>query len=120
MIKSYEDLEVYERSYRRAMDILHLGVKFPKEEKYSLTSQIIRSSSSISANISEGWAKREYENIFKQHLIHSPGSTTETQTWLSFATDCQYISKDEFDEFDKEVNEISMMLTKLHQNWKSK
>ena len=84
MIKSYKDLKVYQRSHELAMNIFKLSVKFPVEEKYSLTSQIIRSSRSISANISEGWAKREYENIFKQHLIHSLGSTSETQTWLSF------------------------------------
>ncbi len=120
MIKSYSDLEVYRRAYKIAMEIFHLCVKFPKEEKYSLTSQIVRSSRSVSANISEGWAKREYENVFKQHLIHSLGSVTETQTWLNFALDCNYIKDEEFIVLYKETDEISMMLTKLHQNWKTR
>lgn len=65
MIRSYKDLEVHKISYNAAMEIFFLSKKFPKEEMYSLTSQIIRSSRSISANISEGWAKREFENVFK-------------------------------------------------------
>ena len=120
MIRSYNDLEVYKSSYKLAMDIFQLCLKFPKEERYSLTSQIIRSSRSISANISEGWAKREYEQVFKNHLINALGSVSETQTWLYFALDCEYINKDEFEILLKETNEISMMLTKLHQNWKTK
>lgn len=119
MIRTFKDLKVYQRSYKLAMDIFSLVAKFPKEEKYSLTSQIIRSSRSISANISEGWAKREYENVFKQHLIHSLGSASETQTWLSFALDCTYMSEEEFRLLNKEVDEICMMITKLHQRWKS-
>ena len=58
MIKSYNDLEVYKLSYNLAMDIFLLSKKFPKEELYSLTSQIIRSSRSISSNVAEGWAKK--------------------------------------------------------------
>jgi four helix bundle protein len=77
MIKSFQDLEVYKLSYQVAMDIFHLSRKFPKEEMYFLTSQIIRSSRSISANIVEGWSKRHYENKFKVHLIDALGSTGE-------------------------------------------
>ena len=84
MIQKLEDLEVYVRSYRLAMKIFEMTKYFPKEEIYSLTSQIIRSSRSIAANISEGWAKREYEQVFKQHLIHSLGSASETQTCCRF------------------------------------
>ena len=58
MIKSYNDPEVYKLSYNLAMDIFLLSKKFPKEELYSLTSQIIRSSRSISSNVAEGWAKK--------------------------------------------------------------
>jgi four helix bundle protein len=64
MIKSYKDLEVFKLSYDLAMDVFLLTKSFPKEETYSLTSQIIRSSRSISANIVEGWAKRIYENKY--------------------------------------------------------
>ncbi|KAA3649088.1 MAG: four helix bundle protein [Bacteroidetes bacterium] len=93
MIKSYKDLEVYKKSFKVAMDIFWMTRKFPKEEIYSLTSQITRSSRSISANITEGWAKRNYESVFKQHLVHSLGSCAESQTWIDFALECKYIDE---------------------------
>ena len=100
------------------MEIYFLSKRFPKEEMYSLTSQIIRSSRSISSNIAEGWAKREFENVFKQYLIHSLGSCAETQNWLSFAKDCQYISLEEYGAFNEKLDQIGKMLNKLYQNWK--
>lgn len=119
MIKSYKDLDVYNRSYELVMEIFYLTRKFPKEELYSLTSQIVRSSRSVSSNIVEGWAKREYENIFKRHLIDTLGSSNETQNWLCFAKDCNYISEEEFIELEAKWNSVSKMITKLHQNWKT-
>lgn len=119
MIQSYEDLKVYERAHQLAMDIFWTSREFPQEEKYSLTSQIIRSSRSISANITEGWAKREYENYFKQHLIHALGSNAETKNWLKFARDCEYLTEDEFNDFYERLDIIGKMLNKLHQNWTS-
>lgn len=119
MIQSYKDLEVHKKSYDLAMEIFWLSKNFPQEELYSLTSQVIRSSRSISSNITEGWAKREYEGLFKQHLIHSLGSNAETENWLSFAKDCEYIAEPEFEQYQKEITPIGKMLTKLHQNWKT-
>ena len=120
MIKSYKDLEVYVQSFQLAMDIFKLTRNFPKEEMYSLTSQIIRSSRSISANICEGWAKRIYEAEFKKHLIYALGSTAETESWIRFSLECNYLSKQQAEELSKKVNSIGKMLTKLHQNWISK
>lgn len=117
MIQSYEDLDVYKKSYKLAMQIFRKSKGFPKEERYSLTSQVIRSSRSVSANITEGWAKREYENYFKQHLVHALGSNAETKNWIAFAKDCNYITDTEFEDFNKKLNTIGKMLTKLHQNW---
>ena len=119
MIKRFQDLEVYRRAYAFAMEIFTMAKKFPKEETYSLTSQIIRSSRSVAANISEGWARRSYENVFKQFLITSLGSASETQTWLDFAKDCQYISSEEHQKLSKEINAIGKMLTQLHKKWKT-
>lgn len=101
------------------MKIFWKSKEFPQEEKYSLTSQIIRSSRSINSNITEGWAKREYENYFKQHLNHALGSNAETYNWINFAKDCDYLSDSEFKNLAEELDVIGKMLTKLHQNWKS-
>ena len=117
MIKSYKDLEVYKRSFKMAMDVFWMTRDFPKEEIYALSSQITRSSRSVTANISEGWAKRKYESVFKQHLIHSLGSYSETETWLDFALECEYINQPTRKRFSDELDQIGKMLNKLHQNW---
>lgn len=119
MIKSYQDLDVYKLSYGIAMEIFGLTRTFPKEELYSLTSQIIRSSRSISSNIVEGWAKRTYENKFKVHLVDALGSCAETQNWITFSKDCKYITTENYESYKKKLDQIGKMLTKLHQNWKS-
>ena len=119
MIKSYKDLEVYKRSFRLAMDIFWLTRNFPKEEVYSLTSQINRSSRSISANIAEGWAKRIYESVFKQHLIHALGSCSETENWLAFALECKYMDQSVHNRINNELDQIGKMLYALHKNWKN-
>ena len=119
MIRSYKDLEVWKMSFDVAMDIFWRCKKFPKEEVYSLTSQIIRSSRSISANTAEGWGKRKYEKIFKQHLIDALGSALETINWLDFALSCEYLSKDEYQKFIEKLESICKMLYKLHDNWKT-
>ena len=119
MIKSHKDLNVHKKSFALAMEIFWITRKFPKEERYSLTSQIVRSSRSVSANIAEGWGKREYDSVFKQMLVNALGSNSETEDWLDYSLACEYITKEEYNKFLNEVNDIGKMLTKLHQNWKS-
>ncbi|MDT0643648.1 four helix bundle protein [Zunongwangia sp. F363] len=119
MIQSFKDLMVYKESYELAMDVFLHTRRFPKEEIYSLTSQLIRASRSVPANISEGWCKRNYENIFKQHLIHALGSNGEVETWLNFSKDCSYIDKENFEKLIDRNAIIGRKITKLHQNWKS-
>ena len=117
IFKTYRDLNVYQKSYQLAMDIFFLSKKFPKEETYSLTDQIRRSSRSIPANIAEGWAKRKHENIFLTHLLDSNGSCEETKIWLDFAKDCGYISNDEHHGLFNQYNEIGAMLNSMLKTW---
>lgn len=119
MIKSYKDLKVYQLSYSFAMDIFWTSKNFPREELYSLTDQIRRCSRSILSNIVEGWAKRRYENIFKRQLNDSFGSSNETQNWLNFAYDCNYLKDEEYEKYSKTCDEIGKMLTRLIDNWKT-
>src|SRR3989338_4435374 len=120
MIKNFKDLEVYSLSYDAAMSIFELSRQFPKEETYSLTSQLVRSSRSIPANISEGWSKRRYENIFKRHLLDAIGSVDETKTWLQFSKDCKYISPEQSTQLLERYEEIGSKLFNLHEKWKTK
>ncbi|MAM27565.1 MAG: diversity-generating retroelement protein bAvd family protein [Flavobacteriaceae bacterium] len=119
MIKSYKDLTVHKEAFSLAMDIYWRTRKFPQEEIYSLTSQIVRSSRSVIANISEGWGKRMYEAVFKQQLVNALGSNSETQDWLDYAHACKYMEEKEYSEFLERNNKVGRMLTKLYQNWKS-
>jgi four helix bundle protein len=117
-IKTFMDLEVYRSGHRLAMQVFMLTKSFPKDEKYSLTNQIRRSSRSIAANIAEGWGKRIYPLHCKKHLVDSLGSLEETKSWLMFAKDCEYLKTDEFEEFYKDYDELGAKLWRLHVVWK--
>lgn len=93
--------------------------KFPKEEIYSLTDQMRRSSRSVAINIREGFAKRKYEQVFIRHLNDSLGSSEETRGWLDFAKDCTYITKDEHMRLDNSYDQVNAMLYRLMSSWKS-
>ena len=67
-ISSHEDLEVYKIAFDAAMKIFELSKNFPKEEKYSLTDQIRRSSRSVCANLAEAWRRRRYKASFVSKL----------------------------------------------------
>lgn len=119
MIKTIFDLDVFKISYSFAMDIFEVTRSFPKEEKYSLTGQLVRSSRSVSANIAEGWGKRTYENEFKRHLVYAIGSLEETKIWLLFARDCGYLEHGLYEQFGLKYNEIGAKMHKLYGNWKT-
>ncbi|MCH7826534.1 MAG: four helix bundle protein [Bacteroidetes bacterium] len=93
-IKTHKDLKVYQISFGVAMEIFELSKSFPKEERYSLTDQIRRSSRSVSANIAEGFRKRRYPKSFIAKLVDAEGEAAETQNWLEYAFKCKYIQKD--------------------------
>ena len=118
-IKSVRDLKIYNEAYKFAMEIFEITKRFPKEETYSLTNQIRRSSRSVAMNIREGFAKKRYENIFIKHLNDSLGSSEETRGWLDFSLDCKYISKEIRDRLDKEYDEVSAMIYSLMNSWRS-
>ncbi len=118
MIKAVTDLEVFNISYQTAMEIFLMTRNFPKDEKYSLTDQLVRASRSVAANIAEGFGKRVYENEFKRHLIYATGSLEETKTWLLFSRDCGYINTEAHAAYEKKLDELGAKLYKLYENWK--
>lgn len=119
IVRTYRDLNVYQLSYKLAMDIFELTKNSPKAEKYSLTDQIRRSSRSVPANIGEGWAKRKYENVFLRHLNDANGSCEETKVWLNFSRDCKYTNGDEYIRLIEGYNEVGAMLNSLMKNWRT-
>ena len=116
-IRKVRDLDIYNLSFDLAMDIYRLTLKFPKEEKYSLTDQIRRSSRSIAGNIAEGFGKRHYVANFKRHLIDAMGSLEETKSWLEFSEACEYINSEVFDSLYKRYEDLGAKIYKLHETW---
>src|SRR5213595_3864836 len=93
-IQRHRDLEVYCKAFGVAMEIFELSKVFPKEELYSLTDQIRRSSRSVCANLAEAWRKRRYEAAFVSKLSDSETEAAETQVWIEFAVKCGYADRD--------------------------
>ena len=91
VIKTHRDLDVYQMAFGSAMQIFELTKRFPKEETYSLTDQIRRSSRSVCSNIAEAWRKRRYEAAFVSKLNDSEAEAAETQVWLEFSVKCNYL-----------------------------
>lgn len=94
MITKHQDLEVYKKAFESAMDIFLVSKSFPKEETYSLTDQMRRSSRSVCANLAEAWRKRRYQSAFVAKLSDAEGEAAETQTWIEFAVKCEYLDRD--------------------------
>ncbi len=116
VIKSHRELRVYKKAFRAAMLIFELSKKFPKEELYSLTDQIRRSSRSVCSNIAEAFRRRRYPKSFSSKLSESEAEAAEAQNWLDFALSCGYITSKEHQELDKECNEIIGMLVIMQRN----
>ncbi len=111
--KSYRDLEVYQLSRKLSREIFLLSKDFPKEEMYSLTDQIRRSSRSVGAQIAEAWAKRRYEKHFISKLTDADGEQQETQHWIETALDCDYLSITISDEWLQGYASIGRMLNSM-------
>ncbi len=118
-LNSAKDLIVYKKAYLLAMQIFETSKSFPKEERYSLTDQIRRSSRSVCLNLREAWAKRKYEAHFINKLTDCDGENSETNSSLDFAKDCNYITNEEHKLLIGLNEEIGKMLGKMMNNPKS-
>ena len=110
---SVKHTRVYQLAYELAMEIFEITKKFPKEEMYSLTDQIRRSSRSVGAQIAEAWAKRKYEKHFVSKITDADGEQLETQHWIETAQDCSYLSNEFASELLKQYSSIGKMLNSM-------
>lgn len=113
---SFKTLLGYQKGFALAMEIFHLSKTFPKEELYSLTSQIVRSSRSVCSNISEGYRKRQYEKHFKSKISDADSENSETQLWLDFAFACEYLSEEKKLELQRKSEEVGKLLNYMMNN----
>ena len=112
-IQQHTELEVYKKAFDAAMLIFKESKGFPKEETYSLTDQIRRSSRSVCANLAEAWPKRRYKGAFISKLSDAESEAAETQVWLEFTTKCSYLQHDRASHLYQAYDEILQMLVAM-------
>ena len=115
-LNSAEDLDVYKNAYQLAMTIFWLSKTFPHEERFALTGQIRRSSSSVCLNLREAWSKGRYEAHFVSKLTDCDGENSETDSSLDFAKDCGYITAECHKELTALCQEVGRMLGSMIKN----
>lgn len=108
--RGYRDLKVYRLSYQLTLEIFEVTKTFPNDERCSLTDQIRRSTRSIPANIAEGWKKRKYGKMFVSKMIDAAGEAGETEVWLDFSKDCDYLNRNKHQELINSYDEVNRML----------
>jgi four helix bundle protein len=112
----YKKLTVYKKAFELAMEIFELSKKLPKEERYSLTDQVRRSSRSVCSTIAEAYRKRQYPAYFISKISDADMENSETQVWLDFALSCVYISRDEQFTLISKTDEIGKLLNHMIAN----
>jgi len=113
IILSFRDLEVYKLAREQAKIIFITTKKFVKEEKYSLTDQIRRSSRAVNAMVAEAWARRRYPAAFVNKIDEVMGEAMETQAWLDHALDCNYLDRSQYRKLDDAWQHIGAMLNRM-------
>lgn len=119
ILKSHKELDVYQLAFKTSMEIFKISRFWPKEEVYSLTSQIRRSSRSVSANIAEAFRKRRYEKAFIAKLSDSEAESAETQVWLDYSYECGYLTEEDSLRINNEYEKIiGKLVTMINQSEK--
>ncbi|HUR71300.1 MAG TPA: four helix bundle protein [Candidatus Limnocylindrales bacterium] len=114
-IRSFRDLEVYIQARQQAKNVFLVSKRFPRDERYSMTDQIRRSSRAVNAMIAEAWARRMYRASFVNKIDEALGEAMETQAWLDHAFDCGYLNGEEHKGLDDIWQRIGAMLNRMIQ-----
>ena len=118
-IRGFEDLEVFRRAYKLALEVHRESLKFPAVEQYALADQMRRASKSICVNLAEGYAKQGYSVAeFKRFVQMSVGSADEMRVWCRFCHDLGYIDAAAWKRWRDEYQEIAKMLQGIARSWK--
>ena len=120
-ISTYEDLEVFQRTYRISLDVHRTSLQFPKVEQFGgLADQMRRASKSVCGNVAEGFGKQRRSNAeFKRYLLMAIGSADEMQAWLRYCGDLEYIDRKVCERWRDEYRQIARMLQGLYTKWRA-
>ncbi len=113
LVQSHTELDSYRKAFESAMQLFEHSKRFPKEETYSLTDQVRRSSRSVCANLAEAWRRRRYRAAFINKLNECEGEAAETQTWIEFAVRCGYLDRELGKTLYQEYEEVLRLLVAM-------
>jgi len=112
MLKTYKELKVWQKSYNLCLEIYRITAKFPKEERYGLTSQIRRAAVSVPSNIAEGY-RRKSTREYIRFLYIAYGSNCELETQILLSGDLYYIETGKLEILKEGIGEVERMLKAL-------
>jgi len=112
MLKNYKELKVWQKSYQLCVEIYGVTKRFPKEERYGLTSQIRRAVVSVPSNIAEGYGRKTIPEYVRSLYI-AYGSNCELETQILLSGDLDYIKDIEVEELLNKIWEVERMLKAL-------
>ena len=113
-MKDFHELKVWKNAHALTLSIYRLTANFPSDERYGLTSQIRRASSSIPANLAEGCG-RDGDAKFGRFCSIAMGSASELEYHLLLAKDLHLIKPEDYEEIAPRVVEVKKMLAGLIQ-----
>ncbi len=117
-IRRVEDLEVFRRAYRLSLALHRASLEFPRIEQGALADQLRRSSKSICANLTEGFARQSQSAAeYRRYLTMALGSSDETQLWLRYAVDLGYLDVETGRNWVSDYAAVSRMLQGLRNSW---
>ena len=106
----------YQKGIRLAIAIQELSDAWPRQERYKLVDQILRSSRSVCSNLGEAYGKRDYPKHFTSKLTDAISENYETQVWLDFALAYKYIEREKYEELIQNCDEVGRLLSHMHRN----
>ena len=112
MLRNYKELKVWQKSYRLCLEIYKITKRFPKEERYGLTSQIRRSAVSVPSNIAEGYGRKTTPEYIR-FLYIAYGSNCEMETQILLSGDLGYIETGKLEILQVGIGEVERMLKAL-------
>jgi len=117
-VKSFEDLQVFQRAYAVSLDMHRSSLRFPRVEQFALADQMRRASKSICANLAEGFGRQRASSAeFRRFLTIAIGSCDEMQVWVRYAADLGYVTEATTSAWKREYIELAKMLRGLSQSW---
>ena len=115
VVRSFEELEVFQRAYKVSLEVHRQSLTFPEIEQRALGDQVRRASKSIPANLAEGFGKQRLSKAeFKRFLMMAIGSADEMRVWVRYCYDLGYVDEATWSRWRDTYQEIAKMLQGLH------